>query len=310
MKKDSTIYVAGHSGLIGSAIVRNLNLQGYKNILTRSHTELDLINRKRTEDFFRKEKPEYIFLAAAKVGGIYANSTYPAEFIYENIMIQTNIIDLAYKYGVKKLLFLVSSCVYPKFCKQPMKEEYILTGAIEPTNAPFAIAKLAGFKMCQAYNCQYKTNFISVVPANVYGVNDHYDENAHVLTSLIKKFHEAKLTHADSVTIWGTGKPKREFIYADDVANACIFLMQKYNLNDIINIGTGIETSIKELAVCIKNVVGFEGEIIYDTTKPDGNIRRSLDISKTKKIGWYAGIDLEKGLKKTYRWFKIFSHVS
>ncbi|MBU2102360.1 MAG: GDP-L-fucose synthase [Candidatus Omnitrophica bacterium] len=304
MKKNSRIYVAGHTGLIGSGIMRELQSRGYKNILTRTRQELDLTDKIQVEKFFVEEKPEYVFLAAARVGGIYANDAYPAEFMYENIMIQTNVIDLAYRQGVKKLLFLVSSCVYPKFCKQPMKEEYILTGAIEPTNEPFALAKLAGFKMCQAYNRQYKTNFISAIPANVYGINDHHGENAHVLASLIKKFHEANLNHADSVELWGTGTPKREFIYVDDAANGCIFLMQKYDSKDIINIGAGIETSIKEVAIRIKDIVGFKGRIVYDTTKPDGNPRRFLNSDTIQKLGWKPKITLKEGLQLAYEWYR------
>jgi len=304
MKKNSLIYVAGSSGLIGSGIVKALKAQGYENILTKSRQELDLTDRTQVENFFAKNKPEYVFLAAAKSGGIYANNTYSAEFIYDNLMIQTNVIDVSCEYDVKKLLFLVSSCVYPKFCKQPMKEEYLLTGPIESTNEPFAVAKLAGFKMCQAYNRQYATNFICAIPANVYGINDHFNENAHVLASLIKKFHQAKMKGLDSVTIWGSGKPKREFIFVNDVAYACIFLMQKYKANEIINIGTGLETSIKDLAKLIAKITDFKGKIIYDTSRPDGNARRLLDSRKIKKLGYRPKIKLEEGLSITYGWYK------
>ena len=304
MKKNSSIYVAGHKGLIGSAIMRKLKLQGCKNIITRTHKELDLADKRKVESFFTKEKPEYVFLAAAKVGGIYANNAYPAEFIYQNLMIQINVIDLSYKYDVKKLLFLASSCIYPKTCKQPMKEEHLLTGPIELTNEAFAVAKLAGIKMCQAYNRQYRTNFISVIPANVYGINDRFDENAHVVSSLIKNFHEAKIKAQEGVTIWGSGKSKRDFLYVDDLADACLFLMKNYNSSEIINVGTGVETSIKELAELVRQITGFKGKTIYDTTKPDGNPRRFLDSSKIKALGWEPNIVLNKGLRLTYNWYK------
>jgi GDP-L-fucose synthase len=304
MKKNSSIYVAGHKGLVGSAIVKKLKLQGYKNVITRTHKELDLVDKKKAESFFAKEKPEFVFLAAAKVGGIYANNTYPAEFIYQNLMIQTNVIDLSYKYGVKKLLFLASSCIYPKTCKQPIKEGYLLTGPIELTNEAFAVAKLAGIKMCQAYNRQYGTNFISVIAANVYGVNDRFDENAHVISSLIKNFHEAKIKGQEAVTIWGSGKPKRDFLYVDDLADACLFLMKNYNSSEIINVGTGIETSIKELAELVRQITGFKGKTIYDAAKPDGNLRRFLDSSKIKALGWKPNVVLNKGLRLAYNWYK------
>ncbi|MGA2916349.1 MAG: GDP-L-fucose synthase [Sedimentisphaerales bacterium] len=297
MSKEASIYVAGHTGLVGSAIIRELKSQGYKNVLTRTHKELELTDREKVENFFAKERPEYVFLAAAKVGGIYANGVYPAEFIYQNLMIQSNIIDLSYKYKVKKLLFLASSCIYPKDCKQPMKEEYLLTGTLEPTNEAFAIAKLAGIKMCQAYNRQYGTNFISVIPANVYGLNNHFDQNAHVVSSLIRNFHEAKLRNLESVTIWGSGKPEREFLYADDIANACLFLMDNYDSSEVINVGTGIETSVKDLAELLKQITGFDGRITYDANKPDGNLRRFLDSGKIKAMGWKPRISLNTGLK-------------
>ena len=304
MKKNSSIYVAGHKGLIGSAIMRKLKLQGCKNIITRTHKELDLADKRKVESFFAKEKPEYVFLAAAKVGGIYANNAYPAEFIYQNLMIQINVIDLSYKYGVKKLLFLASSRIYPKNYKPPMKEEHLLTGPIELTNEAFAVAKLAGIKMCQAYNRQYRTNFISVIPANVYGINDRFDENAHVVSSLIKNFHEAKIKAQEGVTIWGSGKSKRDFLYVDDIADACLFLMKNYNSSEIINVGTRVETSIKELAELVRQITGFKGKTIYDTTKPDGNPRRFLDSSKIKALGWEPNIVLNKGLRLTYNWYK------
>jgi GDP-L-fucose synthase len=307
MDRNAKIYVAGHTGLIGSVIVRKLKSLSYKNIVTRTHKEMDLTERDRMAEFFKKETPGYVFLAAAKVGGIYANSTYPAEFIYENLMIQANVIDLSYRYGVKKLLFLASSCVYPKMCKQPMKEEYLLTGPIEPTNEPFGIAKLAGLKMCQAYQRQYGASFISVIPANVYGINDHFNEDGHVLASLITKFHEAKSKGSNRVTIWGTGKPRREFFYADDLAEALIFLMDQYNGDEPINVGTGLDTSITELAEMIKREVGFKGDIDYDTTKPDGNPVRLLDISRMNALGWVPKTRLEEGLRITYEWYKNFA---
>jgi GDP-L-fucose synthase len=307
MDRNAKIYIAGHTGLIGSAVVRKLKSLSYKNIITRTHKEMDLTERDKAAEFFKKESPEYVFLAAARVGGIYANSTYPAEFIYENLMIQANVIDLSYRYGVKKLLFLASSCIYPKMCKQPIKEEYLLTGPLEPTNEPFGIAKLAGLKMCQAYKRQYGTSFISVIPANVYGINDHFDEDGHVLASLITKFHEAKGKGSNGVTIWGTGKPRREFFYADDLAEALIFLMDQYNGDEPINVGTGLDTSIAELAEIIKREIGFKGDIDYDTTKPDGNPVRLLDISRINALGWEPKTRLEEGLRITYEWYKNFA---
>jgi len=304
MNKNSLIYVAGHTGLVGSAILRRLKARGYKNLITKIHRELDLTEKKKVEGFFTKERPEYVFLAAARVGGIHANSTYPAEFIYENLMIQTNVIDLSYKYGVKKLLFLGSSCIYPKMSPQPMREEYILSGYIEPTNEPFAVAKISGIKMCEAYNRQYGTNFISIIPANVYGINDHFDEEGHVVAGMIRRFHEAKTNGYDTVTIWGTGRPKREFLYADDLADACIFLMDKYDRNEIINVGTGCSTSIAELSEVVKETVGFKGKIRYDTTRPDGNLERLLDTSKITALGWRPEMPLKKGLRITYEWYK------
>jgi len=304
MDRNANIYVAGHTGLIGSAVVRKLKSLGYKNIITETHKEMDLTERTKVAEFFKKESPEYVFLAAARVGGIYANSTYPAEFIYENIMIQTNVIDLSYRCGVKKLLFLASSCIYPKMCGQPMKEKYLLTGPIEPTNESFGMAKLAGVKMCQAYNRQYGTNFISVIPANVYGVNDNFNEDGHVIASLIKKFHEAKIKENQVVTVWGTGKPKREFLYVDDLAEACIFLMDRYQENEPINVGTGVDTTVSELAELIKDVTGFNGFIHYDHTKPDGNPIRLLDIKRINAIGWFPKVPLEEGLRIVYDWYR------
>lgn len=304
MDRFSLIYVAGSSGLIGSAVVRYLKKDGYKNILTSTHKELDLIDTKKVEIFFRKNRPEYVFLCAGKVGGIFANYTYPADFIYQNLAIQTNVIKMCHKYKVKKLLFLGCSCIYPKVCKQPIKEEYLLTGTIESTNEPYAIAKIAGIKMCEAYNRQYKTNFISAIGATVYGENDNFSEEGHVVGSLIKKFHDAKIKCESEVVIWGTGKPKREFIFSEDMADACIFLMKNYNKNEPINIGTGKDISIKKLAELIKDIVGFKGKIVYDKTKPDGIPKRLLDISKISSLGWKPKTDLKKGLMLTYNWYK------
>ena len=307
MNKNAKVYVAGHTGLIGSAILREIEALGYRAV-TRTRKEMDLTDKRKVEEFFVKEKPEYVYLAAARVGGMHANSTYPAEFIFENLSIQTNVIDLSYRYPVKKLLFLASSCIYPKMCSNPIKEEYMLTGPIEPTNEPYAIAKLAGIKMCQSYNYQYDTDFLAVIPANVYGINDHFNEDGHVVASLIKKFHEAKLMGCESVTIWGTGKPKREFFYVDDLAKACIFLMTGSQSGEALNIGIGVETSIAELAEIVKEIIRFEGDIIYDTSKPDGNPQRLLDSSKINKLGWKAETGLEKGLQLTYEWYKNSSY--
>jgi len=304
MNKNSPIYITGHAGLIGSAILRKLNSLGYKKIIVRTHDELNLIDTAKVKAFFAEEKPEYVFLAAARVGGIHANNTYPAEFIYDNIMIQTNVIDLAYRYGVKKLLFLASSCVYPKACKQPMKEKYLFSGPLEPTNEAFGVAKLAGITMCQAYNRQYATNFISVIPGNVYGPNDHLDKDAHVISALILRFHQAKAEGKESVVIWGSGKPKREFLYVDDLANACVFLMHNYVSSEIINTGSSAEISIRGLASLIKKITGFKGKIIYDTSKPDGNLRRALDSTRIRKLGWKPEINLREGLALTYDWFR------
>ena len=303
MNKSSKIFVAGHTGLIGSAIIRKLKLLGYDRIITQTHKNLDLKDRKKTERFFSKELPEYVFLAAAKVGSIQSNDIYPAEFIFENLMIQNNVIDLSWKYRVKKLLFLGSSCIYPKNCSQPMKEDSLLTGPLEPTNEPYAIAKLAGIKMCQAYHRQYGAKFISVIPANVYGINDHFNKSAHVLPTLIKKFHQAFLKNSRKVILWGTGKPKREFFYVDDLADACLFLMNKYNKPEVVNIGVGQETSIAQLAQKIRKISGYRGEMIYDKSRPDGNQRRLLNSNKVTALGWKAQTSLDTGLQLTWNWF-------
>jgi len=301
MNKDSKIFVAGHNGMVGSAIVRRLKDLGYTKIITKSRLELDLTNQFQVNQFFHFERPEYVFLAAAKVGGIKANDDFRADFIYENIMIQSNIIKASHDNKVKKLLFLGSSCIYPKFCQQPMKEEYLLTGLLEPTNDAYAIAKIAGIKMCQDYNKQYGDNFISVMPTNLYGPNDNYDlNNSHVLPAMIRKFHEAKLEDKDKVEIWGTGTPKREFLYVDDLADACYHLMLNYNNSEIVNIGTGQDVTIAELAVVIKNIVGFEGDIYFNTEMPDGTPRKLLDVSKLKNLAWGYTTSLQEGIKKTY----------
>lgn len=304
MKKNNKIYVAGHSGMVGSAITRKLKAEGYTNLILKELNELDLLNQKETLDFFEREKPEYVFLAAAKVGGILANNTYRAQFIYENIQIQNNVIHSAYLTGVKKLLFLGSSCIYPKLAPQPIKEEYLLTDLLEPTNEPYAIAKIAGIKMCQAYNDQYGTHFISVMPTNLYGPNDNFDlKTSHVLPALIRKFHEAKIENKPSVEIWGSGSPLREFLHVDDLADACYFLMQIYSGNDFLNIGTGKDITIKDLALLIKDIVGFKGELTFDTSKPDGTPRKLLDVSRLHAAGWKEKYSLKEGLRVTYKWF-------
>ncbi len=304
MNNKTKIYVAGHRGLVGSAVVRNLKAKGYKNIITKSRQELDLLDAVAVKKFFDREKPEYVFLAAAKVGGIMANATKPAEFIYENLTVQNNIIHQAYLSGVKKLLFLGSSCIYPKLAKQPIKEEYLLTGPLEPTNAPYAVAKIAGITMCQSYNRQYGTNFISAMPTNLYGPGDNFDlETSHVAPAMIRKFHEAKTTNQRAVKLWGSGKPKREFLFVDDLADALVFLMNHYNDSEIVNVGTGSDVSIKQLANLIKKTVGYNGKIIWDTTKPDGTPRKLLDIKKMHKLGWKHKTDLKTGLQQTYRAF-------
>jgi GDP-L-fucose synthase len=302
MNKNSKIYVAGHNGMVGSAIVRKLKDLGYTNIVTKSKKELDLTNQFLVNQFFHFERPEYVFLAAAKVGGIKANDEFRADFIYQNLSIQTNIIKASYDCGVKKLLFLGSSCIYPKFCQQPIKEEYLLTGTLEPTNDAYAIAKIAGIKMCQDFNKQYGTNFISVMPTNLYGPGDNYDlNNSHVLPAMIRKFHEAKVNGTEKVEIWGTGTPKREFLYVDDLADACLFLMNNYNDSEIVNIGTGQDVTIAELAIGISKIVGYDGEIYFNTEMPDGTPRKLLDVSKLKDLGWQYQTSLSDGIKKTYQ---------
>ncbi|TGL02294.1 GDP-L-fucose synthase [Leptospira bouyouniensis] len=307
MNVSSKIYVAGHKGLVGSALVKVLNKSGYTNVIGRSHQELDLTNQKDVIQFFESEKPEYVFLAAAKVGGIHANNTYPAEFIFSNLQIQNNIIDASYRYGIKKLCFLGSSCIYPKFAKQPMDEGQLLDGKLEPTNEPYAVAKIAGIVMCQSYNRQYGTNFISVMPTNLYGPGDNYHpENSHVLPALMRRFHEAKVNQLPEVVIWGTGKPLREFLYSEDMARACVFLMENYDVTgdpkggEHVNIGSGIEVSIKELAETVKEVVGYNGKLIFDPTKPDGTPRKLLDVSKLHKMGWKHEVNLNEGVRLTY----------
>jgi GDP-L-fucose synthase len=305
MNKGSKIYVAGHRGLVGAAICRRLESEGFRNLVVRTSKEIDLIRQADVKAFFEKERPEYIFLAAAKVGGIFANDTYRADFIYRNIMIEANVIHASWQHGIKKLLFLGSSCIYPKFCPQPMKEEYLLTGELESTNEPYAVAKIAGIKMCQAYNAQYKTNFISVMPTNLYGPFDNFNlETSHVLPALIRKFHEAKMENHSSVAIWGTGTPKREFLYIDDLADACVFLMENYDSSEILNIGVGEDIPINELAMLVREVVGYKGDIVYDSSKPDGTPRKLLDVSRLHSLGWKAKTGLRDGIKKTYEWYK------
>ncbi|MDU5723279.1 MAG: GDP-L-fucose synthase [Clostridium butyricum] len=304
MDKNSKIYVAGHRGLVGSAIVRGLKAKGYKNIIGKTHKELDLMDSLAVEEFFKNEKPEYVFLAAAKVGGIYANSTYPADFIYENLQIQNNVIGMAKKYNVKKLMFLGSSCIYPKMCPQPIKEEYLLSGYLEETNEGYALAKISGLKMCQFFNKQYDTNYISVMPTNLYGPYDNFSGvNSHVMPALIRRFHEAKVNNAEEVVVWGSGTPLREFLYSEDMADACIYLMETYKGNEFFNIGTGKELTIKELAELIKKVVGYEGNIVWDSSKPDGTPRKLLDVSRLEKAGWKYKVELEDGVKMAYEWF-------
>ncbi len=291
--------------MVGSAIVRKLQKEGFNNIITRTSKELDLRNQLAVERFFVEEQPEYVFLAAAKVGGIQANNTYRAEFLYDNLMIEANIIHGAYRQGVQKLMFLGSSCIYPKLAPQPLKEEYLLTGPLEPTNEPYAIAKIAGIKLCEAYRDQYGCNFISVMPTNLYGYNDNYDlNNSHVLPALIRKFHEAKESSAPSVTVWGTGSPRREFLFADDLAEACLYLMEHYDGRELVNIGTGEDITIKELALLVKKVVGFEGELEFDTTKPDGTPRKLMDVSKLHSVGFKHSTSLEEGIALAYEDFK------
>jgi GDP-L-fucose synthase len=302
MEKNSKIYIAGHRGMVGSAITRKLAAEGYTNIITRVSSELDLRNQQSVADFFEANKPEYVFLAAAKVGGILANNEYKGEFLYDNLMIQNNVIHQSYKTGVKKLMFLGSSCIYPKMAPQPLKEEYLLTGLLEPTNEPYAIAKIAGIKMCDAYRYQYNCNFISVMPTNLYGPNDNYDLNtSHVLPALIRKFHEAKINNAPNVTVWGSGKPLREFLHADDLADACYYLMQNHNEAGFVNIGIGEDISIAGLADMIKDITGYTGDIIWDSSKPDGTPRKLMDVSKLKSLGWAAKISLREGIESVYK---------
>lgn len=311
MKKTSKIFVAGHTGLVGSAILRKLISMGYENILTRSHKELDFLNQKATDNFFKINKPEYVFVAAAKVGGILANSSQKADFIYQNLEVQNNIIQSAYKAKVKKLLFLGSSCIYPRECPQPIKEEYLLTGPLEPTNDAYAIAKIAGVIMCQSYNQQYGTNFISVMPTNLYGENDNFNlDSAHVIPAMMRKIYEAKQNHKKEVALLGSGKARREFLHVDDLANACVHLMNSYDQSKIVNIGTGKDISIKNLASLIKNIVGFKGKIIWDHEMPDGSPQKLLDINYLHSLGWQHTIELEEGLQSTFEWFtKNYKHL-
>lgn len=305
MERDTKIFVAGHRGLVGSAIVRTLQKEGFNNLILKTHKELDLTSQLAVTEFFAKEKPEYVFLAAAKVGGIMANKTYPADFIHHNLAIQTNVIHSAYAHKVKKLLFLGSSCIYPKLCPQPIKEEYLLSGELESSNRAYAVAKIAGIIMCQSYNEQYGTNFISLMPTNLYGQNDNFDlENSHVLPAMIRKFHDAKVTKSPHITLWGTGSAKREFLHVDDLAEASLFLMNNYDDSAIINVGTGEDVTIKELAEKIKNIVGYEGTINWDTTKPDGTPRKLLDVRKLHDLGWKHKMSLDAGVMMTYEWYK------
>lgn len=305
MELNSKIYIAGHKGLVGSAILRALESKGYHNLVLRSSAELDLRNREEVLHLFEQEKIDYVFLAAAKVGGIVANNDYPADFIRDNLFIQSNVIDSAYQFNVKKLLFLGSTCIYPKFAPQPLKEDYLLTGELEPTNEPYAIAKIAGIKMCQSYNRQYGSKFISVMPTNMYGPHDNFDlKTSHVLPALIRKFHEAKENNAASVEIWGSGTPRREFLHSDDLAEACLFLMKHYNDSEIINVGVGHDISIKELAELIQSVVGYTGEIVFNHSIPDGTPRKLVDVTKIHNLGWKAQISLEEGLRSVYEAFQ------
>lgn len=304
MELNSKIYVAGHRGLVGSAIVRNLEAKGYTNIVYRTHEELDLTNQADVQAFFKEEQPEYVILAAAKVGGIHANNTYPADFIYDNLMIQNNVIKAAHDYKVKKLLFLGSTCIYPKMAPQPIREEYLLTGALEETNEAYAVAKIAGLEMCKFFKRQYGDNFISCMPTNLYGPNDNFDlKSSHVLPALIRKFHEAKVNGSDTVEVWGTGTPLREFIYVDDMADACVFLMENYDGEQHVNIGTGEEVSIRQLAETVKEVIGFEGELVFNTDMPDGTPRKLTTVDKLHGLGWKHKTSLNEGIKLAYTWF-------
>jgi len=302
MEKKDKIYIAGHRGMVGSAIHRRLKKEGFENFVFRTSDELDLRNQQAVADFFTKEKPDYVFLAAAKVGGILANNTYRAEFLYDNLMIQSNVIENSYRQGTKKLLFLGSSCIYPKLAPQPLKEEYLLTGQLESTNEPYAIAKIAGIKMCDAYRSQYGCNFISVMPTNLYGPNDNYDlNNSHVLPALLRKFHEAKIKDQSEVIVWGSGTPRREFLHADDMADACVFLMKNYNEEGLINIGVGEDLSIQELAEMIKEITAYKGKIVFDSSKPDGTPRKLMDVNKLSSLGWEASIQLRDGISEVYK---------
>ena len=304
MKINSRIYVAGHRGLVGSAIIRTLEQKGFENLITRTHAELELLDAVAVQKFFAETKPEYVFLAAAKVGGIHANSTYPADFMRENLLVQTNVIHEAWSHGVEKLMFLGSSCIYPKLCPQPIKEEYLLTGELESTNDAYALAKIAGIKTCQSYNKQYGTNFISVMPTNLYGINDNFHpENSHVLPALIRKFHEAKLSNAKSVSIWGNGTVRREFLHTDDLAEALLFLMESYDDSAIVNVGCGEDQTIRELAETIQKVVGFSGGLDFDSSYPNGTPQKILDISKINSLGWKPRIPLKEGLHQVYQWY-------
>jgi len=306
MELNSKIFVAGHNGMVGSAIVRKLKKEGYTNLIIMNHSELDLTIQDQVEQFFRMIEPEYVFLAAAKVGGIVANNTYPADFINNNLLIQTNVIHQCYVHKVKKLLFLGSSCIYPRECSQPIKEEYFMSGTLEKTNDAYAIAKIAGIKMCQSYNKQHGSNFISLMPTNLYGENDNYHlENSHVFPAMIRKFHEAKIRGDKNVILWGTGTPCREFLHVDDLADACLFLMKNYDSSEIINVGSGKDITIKDLSKLMKEIISFEGDVIFDTTKPDGTLKKLLDISKLTNIGWNYSIELKEGLKRTYQDFLI-----
>jgi GDP-L-fucose synthase len=303
MDKKAKIYVAGHRGLVGSAIVRRLTAEGYENIITRTRQEVDLMDAAAVTNFYEQEKPEFVFVAAAKVGGILANKDAGADFIYDNLVIQNNLIHGAYKNNVTKLLFLGSSCIYPKLAPQPIKEDSFLDGKLEETNAPYAVAKIAGITMCQAFNKQYGTNYISAMPTNLYGPNDNFNlQSSHVLPALLRKVHEAKLNSQPTVTVWGSGKPMREFLYVDDLADACLFLMNNYDNSEIINVGTGVDVTIRDLALTIMKVVGYEGEMVFDNTKPDGTPRKLMDVSKINALDWKAEHDLESGLRKTYEW--------
>jgi GDP-L-fucose synthase len=304
MDKQAKIYVAGHKGMVGSALVRNLQSKGYNNLIFRTFEELDLTRQQDVEDFFKQEKPEYVILAAAKVGGIYANNTYPAEFIYDNLMIEANVIHAAHTNSVKKLLFLGSSCIYPKMAPQPIKEEYLLTDSLEPTNEAYAIAKITGIELCKFYRRQYGSDFISVMPTNLYGINDNFDlKTSHVLPALIRKFHEAKMNNDKEVVMWGTGNPMREFLYVDDLADACVYLLENYSDEPHLNIGTGVDIEIRNLALIVKNVVGYEGEIVNDLSKPDGTPRKLLDVSALHNTGWKHTVELKDGIKTVYEWF-------